>query len=53
MSDDKWNLFLKNGSVLSYLSYVADKNKMALECEKKSETSNARTDNKGNQCRGK
>ncbi len=47
---DKWNEFMKNGSVLSYLSYVADKNKN-LEAENKYENSNSGLDNKGNQYR--
>lgn len=47
--NDKWNNFLKNGSVLAYLSYASAK-KNALECEKKNETSNAGVNNKRNQC---
>lgn len=50
--NDKWNNFLKNGSVLAYLSYAATKQN-PLECEKKDEASNSGADNKGNQCRGK
>ncbi len=45
---DKWESFLKSGSVESYLNYVFEKNKMALECENKGETSNAGSNNKGN-----
>ena len=46
----KWNEFLKNGSVLAYLSYAATKNK-SLEEKKNNETSNTRTNNKRNQYR--
>ena len=52
-SNDKWDNFLKNGSVLAYLSYIADKKQKALEREKQNETSNARADNKGVRCWGK
>ncbi len=48
-TSDKWEAFLKNGSVLAYLSYVADKKSNPLECGKKHETTNARVNNKGNE----
>lgn len=50
MNDDKWNEFLKTGSVLAYLSYVAEQ-KAKKEDEIKSENSNSRVDYKGNQYR--
>lgn len=50
--NDKWNDFLKNGSVLAYLSYAAAK-KNGLGCENKNEASNSGTDHKGEQYRGK
>ncbi|MEE1026449.1 MAG: hypothetical protein U0L55_05540 [Acutalibacteraceae bacterium] len=50
MNDDKWNEFLKNGSVLAYLSYVAEQ-KNSQEAEGKIENSNSGTDNQRNQYR--
>lgn len=50
--NDKWNLFLKNGSVLAYLSYASAK-KNASEGDNKNETANPGVNNKGNQYRGK
>ena len=50
MSDDKWNEFLKNGSVLAYLSYAAEQ-KNYHEEEVKGENSNSGTDNQRNQYR--
>lgn len=47
--NDKWNEFLKNGSVLAYLSYAADKR--SQEVENKNENSNSGTYNQGNQYR--
>lgn len=47
--NEKWEEFLKSGSVLSYLSYASEKNKM--EGESKYENSNSGTDSKGNQYR--
>lgn len=50
--DDKWNLFLKNGSPLAYLSYAAAKQNPSKGV-KNNESSNAGANNKGKQCRGK
>lgn len=50
MNDDKWNEFLKNGSVLAYLSYVAQQ-KNNQEDERKIENSNSGTDNQRSQYR--
>ena len=50
MNDDKWNEFLKNGSVHAYLSYVAEQ-KNNQEDERKVENSNSGTDNQRNQYR--
>ncbi len=50
MVDDKWNEFLKNGSVLAYLSYVAEQNKKTRD-EQKVENSNSGINNQGNQYR--
>lgn len=47
---DKWNEFLKNGSVLAYLSYAAE-NKNSLEGENKYENSNSGSDNQRNEYR--
>lgn len=46
--NDKWNEFLKNGSVLSYLSYAAQKKKNE-KGENKSATSDTGSDNKRDQ----
>lgn len=50
MGDDKWNEFLKSGSVLAYLSYVAEQNKTTRD-EQKGENSNSGINNQGNQYR--
>jgi len=50
MSDEKWNEFLKSGSVLAYLSYVAEHKKSHKE-EMKIENSNSGIDNQRNQYR--
>ncbi len=50
MVDDKWNEFLKNGSVLAYLSYVAEQKNYHKD-EVKIENSNSGTDNQRNQYR--
>ena len=47
--NDKWNEFLKNGSVLAYLSYAADKK--SQEEQKKNENTNSGTYYQGNQYR--
>lgn len=47
MNDDKWNDFLKTGSVKDYLSYIAERDK-AGEVETKIENSNSGTDNQRN-----
>ncbi len=44
--NEKWNEFLKNGSVLAYLSYVASI-KSPERSEKAGENSNSGTGNKG------
>lgn len=51
--NDKWEAFLKSGTVASYLSYAKEKNKKALECENKNEPSNSGVNNKGNGYWGK
>lgn len=48
MVENKWNEFLKNGSVLAYLSYAAEQNKSTKD-EQKGENSNYGANNKGNQ----
>lgn len=48
MSDNKWNEFLKSGSVLAYLNYAAEQKNFKKE-EQKGENPNYGTDNKGNQ----
>ena len=50
MNNDKWNEFLKNGSVLAYLSYVAEQKNYHKE-ENKVENSNSWADNQRNQYR--
>jgi hypothetical protein len=50
MSENKWNEFLKSGSVLAYLSYVAEQKKLTKD-EQKGENSNSGAHNKGNQYR--
>lgn len=50
MNEDKWNEFLKSGSVLAYLSYAAEQ-KNHRKDEGKSENSNSGTDNQRNQYR--
>ncbi len=50
MYDDKWNEFLKTGSVEDYLAYSAEQ-KLFKEVESKIENSNSGTDYKGNQYR--
>ena len=47
MSDNKWNDFLKSGSVSDYLKYKAEQ-KTLIKDDKKGENSNSWTDNKGN-----
>lgn len=47
-NDEKWNEFLKNGSVLAYLSYVASISNRQ-EGEQSNENSNARPDYQGNE----
>ncbi len=47
---EAWNEFLKNGSVLAYLSYVASHSDKQ-EVEKFNENSNHRPDYQGNQYR--
>lgn len=49
--NDKWNEFLKNGSVLSYLSYVAEKKQKVSGSEKNNAASNSGVNNKGNKYR--
>ncbi len=50
--NDKWNNFLKNGSVLAYLSYLASK-KPSEGSEKNSENQNSGLSNQGNTHWGK
>ena len=52
MSEQKWNEFLKSGSVNAYLAYVNEKN-LSRKDEIKNENSNSGTNNKRNQYRGK
>lgn len=47
MDDNKWNEFLKSGSVLAYLNYAAEQKKISKD-EQKGENSNSGTNNKGN-----
>ena len=48
MSEQKWNEFLKSGSVNAYLAYVNEKN-LSRKDEIKNENSNSGTNNKRNQ----
>lgn len=50
MNNAKWDEFLKNGSVLAYISYVAEQKKSREESFK-SENTNSGTDNQRNQYR--
>lgn len=50
--NERWNEFLKNGSVLAYLSYVSQK-RTQTGGEVKNADAGQRLDNKGNQFRGK
>lgn len=50
MEDNKWNEFLKTGSVEDYLAYSQEQ-KLFKEVESKVENSNSGTDYQGNQYR--